>query len=256
MAREEDTMFKYALLCVMALAVIGCSSDGDKASTTATTTTTTGTADATTGTTATTGTAANTTTSGSEDTAMVGGGTATDYSSENAAPPKPGQEVAVMETNLGRIVIKFLPEKAPLTVANFKKLAAKGYYDGIKFHRVIPDFMIQGGDPNSKDDNRLDDGSGGPGYNINDEFSDVHHGPGVVSMANTGQPNSAGSQFFIMVSDKAFLDGKYSAFGQVVQGMDVAHKIVGLKRDERDNPLPENPAIIKSVKIAKWPLKG
>jgi peptidyl-prolyl cis-trans isomerase B (cyclophilin B) len=168
--------------------------------------------------------------------------------------PAAGEEIAVIETNLGRILIRFFPKVAPGHVENFKKLATKGFYDGVKFHRVIPGFMIQGGDPNSKDDNRSDDGTGGPGYKIKAEFSDTPHVRGILSMARTPDPDSAGSQFFIMVSDKAFLDGKYSVFGKVIQGMDVVDKIVALPRDAKDNPLAENPAIMKSVKIAKWPL--
>jgi peptidyl-prolyl cis-trans isomerase B (cyclophilin B) len=121
---------------------------------------------------------------------------------------------------------------------------------------VIPDFMIQGGDPNSKDNDRSNDGVGGPGYTLNDEFSGVPHLRGILSMANTGYPNTAGSQFFILVSNKPHLDMNYSVFGAVVSGMDVVDKIVFLPRDERDNPKQENPAIVKSVKIETWPLKG
>jgi cyclophilin family peptidyl-prolyl cis-trans isomerase len=149
----------------------------------------------------------------------------------------------------------FFPDVAPKTVENFKTLASQGFYDGTKFHRVIPNFMIQGGDPNSKNEDRNDDGTGGSA-NIPDEFSMVNHKRGILSMANTGAPNSASSQFFIMVADKPELNEHYSAFGKVVSGMDVADKIVSLKRDERDNPLPANPAILKSVKIVKWPVKS
>lgn len=169
--------------------------------------------------------------------------------------PKDGDDVAVLDTNLGKIVVMFFPDVAPKTVENFKTLASQGFYDGTKFHRVIPDFMIQGGDPNSKNEDRNDDGTGGSA-NIPDEFSMVNHKRGILSMANTGAPNSASSQFFIMVADKPELNEHYSAFGKVVSGMDVADKIVSLKRDERDNPLPANPAILKSVKIVKWPVKS
>ncbi|MEA2554307.1 MAG: peptidyl-prolyl cis-trans isomerase [Fimbriimonadaceae bacterium] len=161
------------------------------------------------------------------------------------------QDVAVLDTNLGKIVIAFLPKKAPGHVENFEKLAKKGFYDGTKFHRVIPGFMIQGGDPNSKDDDRSNDGTGDPGYKIKAEFNDVSHTRGIVSMARSQDPDSAGSQFFIVVKDSPFLDKNYTVFGRVIEGMDVADKIVNLKKDERDNPLPENPAVVKSVKIEK-----
>ena len=173
-----------------------------------------------------------------------------------ATPPKAGDEVAVMETNHGRIVLKFFPDKAPKHVESFKSLAKKGFYDGTKFHRVIPGFMIQGGDPNSKSDDRRMHGSGGPGYQLPAEFNDIKHTPGILSAARTADPNSAGSQFFLMHKTAPHLDNQYTVYGQVVEGMDVVEKIVNLPRDDRDNPLAENPAIIKSVKIEKWPLKG
>jgi peptidyl-prolyl cis-trans isomerase B (cyclophilin B) len=159
------------------------------------------------------------------------------------------QDVAVLDTNLGKIVIAFYPDKAPGHVKNFEDLAKKGFYDGTKFHRVIPGFMILGGDPNSKGDNRETYGTGGPGYTINAEFNDISHKRGIVSMARSSDPNSAGSQFFIVVKDSPFLDKNYTVFGHVIEGMDIADKIVNLPRDERDDPLPANPAIIKSVKV-------
>jgi peptidyl-prolyl cis-trans isomerase B (cyclophilin B) len=158
---------------------------------------------------------------------------------------------AVLETNLGTIKIKFRPDMAPETVKNFIKLAKKGFYDGTKFHRVIPGFMIQGGDPLSKGNDRSVMGTGDPGYKVKAEFNDLSHKRGVVSMARSQDPDSAGSQFFIVVSDSTFLDHQYTAFGQVTQGMDVADKIVSLPRDARDNPNPDNPAIVKHVKIVE-----
>lgn len=158
-----------------------------------------------------------------------------------------GKEVATIETAFGNIVIEFLPDKAPGHVENFKKLARSGFYDGTAFHRVIPGFMIQGGDPNSKSDDRSRHGTGGPGYAVKAEFNDVSHVRGVVSMARSSDPNSAGSQFFIVVADSTFLDGKYTAFGRVVEGMDVADKIVNLPKDARDNPLQK--AAMKRVTI-------
>ena len=147
------------------------------------------------------------------------------------------RQIAVIETNFGNIVIQLYPDVAPGHVENFVKLAQDGFYDGTTFHRVIPGFMIQGGDPNSKDDDRSNDGQGGPGYTINAEFSDKPHKRGILSMARAQDPNSAGSQFFIVVADSNFLDGQYTVFGEVIEGMEVADKIVNVKRDGNDNPL-------------------
>ena len=167
------------------------------------------------------------------------------------APEEPAtvvEEVAILKTNQGDIVLRFFPDVAPEHVKNFKFLAGNGIYNGVKFHRVIPGFMIQAGDPNSKDDDRSDDGMGGAGPGVKAEFSKVPHRRGVLSMARKGGDiNSATSQFFIMLRDNRGLDGQYSAFGMVVEGMDVADTIVALPRDPRDNPLPANPAIIESV---------
>jgi peptidyl-prolyl cis-trans isomerase B (cyclophilin B) len=145
---------------------------------------------------------------------------------------------AVIETKFGEIEIEFLPDKAPGHVKNFLDLARKGFYDGTTFHRVIPGFMIQGGDPNTKDAkaSRGVHGTGGPGYTIKAEFNDTSHARGVLSMARSSDPNSAGSQFFICVADARFLDHQYSAFGRVVRGMDAADKVVNAPRDGRDNP--------------------
>ena len=176
-------------------------------------------------------------------------------SAPGATAPAKGEDVAVIETNMGKIVLKFFPKKAPGHVANFKKLASKGFYDGTKFHRVIPGFMIQGGDPNSKKADRSMHGQGGPGYSIKAEFNDVHHGIGILSMARSMDPDSAGSQFFIMTGDNSGLDHQYSAFGQVVSGMSVVNKIVQLPRDPRDNPEVGHEAVMKKVSIKKWPVK-
>ena len=145
---------------------------------------------------------------------------------------------ATIETRLGSIEIEFLSDKAPGHVKNFLDLARKGFYDGTTFHRVIPNFMIQGGDPNTKDPtgSRGRHGTGGPGYNIKAEFNDVSHKRGIVSMARSSDPDSAGSQFFIVVKDYPSLDRQYTAFGRVVTGMDVADKIVNSPRDANDNP--------------------
>ena len=133
---------------------------------------------------------------------------------------------AIIETIYGNIVIVLLPVVAPKHVENFIKLSKDGFYDGTTFHRVIPGFMIQGGDPNSKDNDRSNDGMGGPGYTINAEFNEISHKRGILSMARSNDPNSAGSQFFIVVKDSTQLDRQYTVFGRVTEGMDVADKIV------------------------------
>ena len=158
-------------------------------------------------------------------------------SNSNSSDNMSDRQIAVIETNFGNIVIQLYPDVAPGHVENFVKLAQDGFYDGSTFHRVIPGFMIQGGDTNSKDDDRSNDGQGGPGYTINAEFSDKPHKRGILSMARAQDPNSAGSQFFIVVADSNFLDGQYTVFGEVIEGMDVADKIVNVERDGMDNPL-------------------
>ena len=149
-------------------------------------------------------------------------------------------QVAVVETKLGKIVIEFYGADAPKTTANFIKLAKDGYYNGTTFHRVIPGFMIQGGDPNSKSGDRGTHGTGGPGYTVEAEIKRDHK-RGTVATARTGGPSnpekrSSGSQFFINVKDNSFLNGDYTVFGNVIAGMDVADKIVAVPRDGNDNP--------------------
>jgi peptidyl-prolyl cis-trans isomerase B (cyclophilin B) len=134
-------------------------------------------------------------------------------------------EVAVIKTNQGEMVIKFWPDVAPQTVENFKKLAKKGFYDGTAFHRVVKGFMIQGGDPLSKDKDNPMVGTGDPGYKIKAEFSDKKHVRGVISMARSQDPDSAGCQFFICLDPAPFLDGQYTCFGQLTKGEDVLMKI-------------------------------
>jgi len=155
---------------------------------------------------------------------------------------------ANIETNFGKISFKLIPESAPEAVRNFEKLARDGFYNGTLFHRVIPGFMIQGGDPNTKTDNKGSWGMGGPGYNIKAEFSSRSHLRGIVSMARSQDPDSAGSQFFIITADSTFLDRQYTVFGEVTEGMDVVDKIVNLKRDGNDCPLEKTPMIRVSVK--------
>jgi peptidyl-prolyl cis-trans isomerase B (cyclophilin B) len=148
-------------------------------------------------------------------------------------------QTGVIETNFGKIKIEFFPEDAPKTVENFVKLAKSSFYDGTLFHRVIPGFMIQGGDPNTKSANRRTWGTGGPGYTIKAEFNSRSHLRGIVSMARAQDPDSAGSQFFIVVKDSKFLDRQYTVFGRVIEGMDTVDKIVNLKRDGNDAPLQD-----------------
>ena len=146
---------------------------------------------------------------------------------------------ATIETNQGKIEFNLLPDLAPETVRSFIKLANSGFYDGTLFHRIIPGFMIQGGDPNTKQPDKSKWGQGGPGYSLKAEFSSRSHLSGIVSMARATDPDSAGSQFFIVTTDSTFLNGQYTVFGEITEGMDVADKIVNLQRDENDCPLQE-----------------
>ena len=146
---------------------------------------------------------------------------------------------ALIETNFGNIKIKLLPEIAPETVRNFITLTKSSFYDGTLFHRVIPKFMIQGGDPNTKKSDKSVWGQGGPGYNLKPEFNSRSHLRGIVSMARATDPDSAGSQFFIVTSDSTFLDRQYTVFAEVVEGLEIADKIVNLPRDGNDCPLEE-----------------
>jgi peptidyl-prolyl cis-trans isomerase B (cyclophilin B) len=147
---------------------------------------------------------------------------------------------ATMQTNHGTIELELYPNNAPKTVENFAKLARDGFYDGVTFHRVIPDFMIQGGDPSGT-------GSGGPGYTFEDEINDNKVERGALAMANAG-PNTNGSQFFIVTTKAApWLDGKHTVFGKVTEGMDVVDEISEVSRDSRDKP--DEPVIIEHVEI-------
>jgi len=161
---------------------------------------------------------------------------------------KMAETKAVIETKFGNIEVKFFPDIAPNHVNNFIELAKKGFYDGTTFHRVIPGFMIQGGDPNSKSPDKSQHGMGGPGYTVKAEFNSKPHKRGILSMARSANPDSAGSQFFICVADAPSLDRQYTVFGEVVSGMDVVDKIVSQPRDRRDNP---NERIEMKVKITQ-----
>ncbi len=194
----------------------------------------------------------------------------------------PAHTQATLQTDLGDITIKFLPDKAPHHVQNFLELASHGTYDGVLFHRVIPGFMIQTGDPLTKNPKTARELMGTGSYtvpqkgsaegfvynpiqisepnggkksaiirNVKAEFNDVSHKRGIVSMARATDPNSASSQFFIVVKDSTFLDHQYTAFGEVTSGMDVADKIAAVARDARDNP--NSPVRIKKVVLSHTP---
>ena len=174
---------------------------------------------------------------------------------ETAAMSEP-KEVAVIKTSEGEMVAEFWPDVAPKTVENFKKLAKSGFYDGTAFHRVIKGFMIQGGDPLTKDESKKARwGTGDPGYKIDAEFNKKSHERGVLSMARSQDPNSAGSQFFICHGAPKSLDGQYTAFGKLIKGDDVLEKIATTKTLPGDRP--EKRMNVESIKIVpadsvKW----
>jgi cyclophilin family peptidyl-prolyl cis-trans isomerase len=269
------------MLFALALLAVGCSSADPNAtsSTTDTQVTTTGTSTAAETTTTGANTAAATTTTGAStaaDTTTASPDQSTSASKDvpvsklvnadgkidpglpktagvGAKLPKAGDPIAILTTSEGRIVVKFFPQKAPRHVKNFIDLAKKNFYDGTKFHRVIPGFMIQGGDPNTKGSDKETWGQGGPGYNVKAEFNDIPHTRGILSMARTGDPDGAGSQFFIMHDRYPSLDGQYSVFGQVIEGMDVVDKIVTTATEEQNRPIKD--MVLKKVEITKWPIK-
>ena len=157
-------------------------------------------------------------------------------------------KVAELHTTAGDIHIRFFPDVAPNHVKNFIDLAEKGFYNGTKFHRVIPGFMIQGGDPNTIKGDPSSWGTGGnEGKNVKAEFNPVSHKRGIVSMARAQHPDSASSQFFVVVADSTFLDNQYTVFGQVTKGMDVADKIVAAPRGPNDRP--NEPTTITSITV-------
>jgi cyclophilin family peptidyl-prolyl cis-trans isomerase len=157
----------------------------------------------------------------------------------------------IINSSLGDIKVEFYPEHAPKTVDNFRELANKGFYDGLIFHRIVPNFVIQGGDPNTRNvNNRTGWGTGGPGSNLKAEFNKNKHSRGALSMARSQDPDSAGSQFFIVLKDSNFLDGQYTVFGRVVLGMDVVDKIASLKTDSRDAPVDTEKAKMTKVTVS------
>ena len=162
------------------------------------------------------------------------------------------EKVAILETSQGKIVIEFFPEDAPNHVANFINLTENGFYDGVLFHRIIPEFMIQGGDPNTKTDDNSTWGIGGPGYSIDAEFNDIKHNRGIVSMARSQNPNSAGSQFFIVHKNSNFLDEQYTVFGRIAtqESFETLDKIASLETGQRDIPINTEEAKIKKITIS------
>ncbi|MGD1837146.1 MAG: peptidylprolyl isomerase [Nitrososphaeraceae archaeon] len=171
---------------------------------------------------------------------------------ETIADMTSSNELAIIQTSQGNITIEFFPNAAPKHVSNFLNLAEEGFYDGTIFHRIIKEFMIQGGDPNSKtESNRQIWGTGGPNHTIDAEFNDIPHERGILSMARSSDPNSAGSQFFIVTKDSRFLDNQYTVFGKVIEGMDIVDKIENLITNENDQPKNYNDAQINKITIEK-----
>ncbi|MBX3461809.1 MAG: peptidylprolyl isomerase [Planctomycetes bacterium] len=156
----------------------------------------------------------------------------------------------VLLTNYGEMTLSFRPDKAPRHVENFLKLCKQGFYDGTKFHRVIRNFMIQGGDPNTKDDSKPETwGQGGPGWTVDAEFNDLRHVRGTLSMARSSDPNSAGSQFFLVHKDSAHLDNQYTAFGNLEKGADVLDAIAGVRCGGPQNSTPVQPVVLLGTVI-------
>jgi len=178
---------------------------------------------------------------------------AADEKKEEKTPMNSSNEVAVIKTSEGDMVLQFWTDAAPNTVENFKKLARQGFYDGTIFHRIVKGFMIQGGDPNSKDQAKENSyGEGGPGYNIKAEFNDHGHERGVISMARGPDPDSAGSQFFICLAPVRRLDHQYTTFGKLVKGNDVLEKIGDtpvIKNSMGEPSKPTERVVIESIKI-------
>jgi peptidyl-prolyl cis-trans isomerase B (cyclophilin B) len=178
---------------------------------------------------------------------------AADEKKEEKTPMNSSNEVAVIKTSEGDMVVQFWTDAAPNTVENFKKLARQGFYDGTIFHRIVKEFMIQGGDPNSKDPAKENSyGQGGPGYNIKAEFNDHSHDRGVVSMARGPDPDSAGSQFFICLAPVHRLDHQYTTFGKLIKGQDVLEKIGDIPVTKNSMGEPSKPTkrvVIESIKI-------
>ncbi len=162
-----------------------------------------------------------------------------------------GNNTAIIESTQGPIKIEFYPDVAPNHVKNFQDLASKGFYDGVVFHRIVPGFVLQAGDPNTKNSSIGRDtwGTGGPGYTINQEFNTITHERGILSMARMPDPNSAGSQFFIVLNNSKFLDGQYTVFGKVTEGMEVVDKIANVTTNSTDQPMNQDLSRIDKIMI-------
>jgi peptidyl-prolyl cis-trans isomerase B (cyclophilin B) len=178
---------------------------------------------------------------------------ATEEKKEEKSPMNSSTEVAVIKTSEGEMVVRFWTDAAPNTIENFKKLARQSFYDGTVFHRIVKEFMIQGGDPNSKDPAKENSyGQGGPGYNVKAEFNDHSHDRGVISMARGPDPDSAGSQFFICLAPVHRLDHQYTTFGKLIKGSDVLEKIGDTPVTKNSMGEPSKPTkrvVIESIKI-------
>jgi peptidyl-prolyl cis-trans isomerase B (cyclophilin B) len=178
----------------------------------------------------------------------------TNVISQENKPVNTSNEVAVIKTSEGEMVVQFWTDAAPNTIENFKKLARAGFYDGTIFHRIVKGFMIQGGDPNSKDPAKEESyGQGDPGYKIKAEFNHHSHNRGVISMARGPDPDSAGSQFFICLAPVPRLDGQYTTFGKLIKGEDVLEKIANTpvtKNNMGEMSKPTKRIVIESIKIA------
>jgi cyclophilin family peptidyl-prolyl cis-trans isomerase len=236
---------KKILYAALALSLVCCSKTEQSTTTTAQSETTATTQTA--STTATSATETSTTTTTSSATTSAPPANSTSTTTQETKPMDYANKVAELHTTAGEIDIRFFPDKAPNHVKNFIDLAESGFYNGIKFHRIIPGFMIQGGDPNTKTGAPDTWGTGGSPNKLKAEFNDIKHVRGIVSMARTADPNSASSQFFIMVAPAPSLDGQYTAFGKVIRGMEVADKIVNAPRDANDRPT--NPTTIERVVV-------
>jgi peptidyl-prolyl cis-trans isomerase B (cyclophilin B) len=185
--------------------------------------------------------------------ALVASAVSATEEKKETTPMNPSNEVAVIKTNEGEMVVQFWTDAAPKTIENFKKLAQQGFYDGTTFHRIVKGFMIQGGDPNSKDPAKENSyGEGGPGYNIKAEFNDHSHDRGVISMARGPDPDSAGSQFFICLAPVHRLDHQYTTFGKLIKGDDVLEKIGDTpvtRNSVGEMSKPTKRVVIESIKI-------
>lgn len=183
------------------------------------------------------------------------GGTSDETTEEAQTDPQGKETIVILKTNQGVITVRFFGDVSPRHTENFIGHAKSGLYTGTLFHRVIPGFMVQGGDPNSKDDDPSNDGMGGyshngPGTMVDAEFNNIPHTRGILSMARSQNVNSAGSQFFIMHARAATLDGQYSVFGEVIDGIEVVDFIINAPRNSRDRP--DEDQIIREVLVEEW----